>query len=442
MCKAITCDSTAGWQDIPNKDVMIGGDVSTCCARTCQGTGNMTGINAKFTCPTGYHKKANFNTIFGSTLSACCDINIVGKCIGNTRTVENATGHTVTAPGYTPDVVCSADHHLIANPASIAGTDHTACCAPDKCSGNTDTSDDHTCSAGHHLKPTSNSIDGKTDILCCDQTKCSGNSRSSADHTCSAGYHLKPTSNSIVGKSDMLCCNLDKCSGNADPSDDYTCVGTGAVLKTTSSAIEGKSDAVCCEIRGKCSGNTNSNDIVCPALGTFYNKKPNFAALLGTNVDDCCDKIIRWRCSGNTDSTEDVTCATGSMLKPFNDIIVIDPVTLSAQGGATVSDQQQLICCTKLSTPPPPPPPPPPLTPTPTPTPTALAGPQTCRGNADQSTDFVCNTMMFGKQDSSHMYIQDSTTIVCPAGPPLKVGSAATAKVGVMLLLVVIAAVW
>jgi len=139
-------------------------------------------------------------------------------------------------------------------------------------------------------------------------------------------------------------------------------------------------------------------------------------------------------CSGNTDVSEDVNCTLPATLKSYSNIIVIDPSILSAQAAATSADQKQLICCNPPAPVGPAPPPPPPGPPAP--------APKKCRGNTDQSTDYKCDRNQYGVADASHMYVADSTTLVCGAATPSKTSSAATAKVGVMLLLAAIGAFW
>merc|ERR1712032_1571587 len=129
------------------------------------------------------------------TNTACCDMDITGKCSGNTAS--------------STDVTCGTNKILKYNAAAIAGTDEAACCDT-ACSA-------HTCSTGKHSKINAASIRGATDALCCDLDitgKCSGNTVSSTDVTCGTNKILKSNAAAIAGTNEAACCDTT-CSAHS-----------------------------------------------------------------------------------------------------------------------------------------------------------------------------------------------------------------------------------
>jgi hypothetical protein len=434
MCSSFTCTAPAVHQASPTS--RPGTTAADCCETVGKCTGNSPGYTVDVVCPAGQHLKPNSYTNVGTTQAQCCDLN---KCSGNLDTNNDVNcpagyeykSNSANIDGYTNSVccdqimcssfTCTAPATRKASPASRPGTTAADCCETQgMCSGNTVGVANYPCPINFQLKPNSGLVFGSSQTACCDRTMCSG-------HTCSTDKHLKPTANSIQAVNgntdDALCCDTDMCSGNPSGIGDHTCTGAKQALKPNSASSTGSTDAICCEVKGYCTGNTqSSSDVQCdPRNEGFYAQHQNYADMVGTTFAQCCTPVIRWRCrcvsdsiftvrtslqtltcrrlcSGNTNAADDVTCNQGSVLKPYSDIIVIDPGTLSASSSASPQAQKQLICCNA-------------------PPPTPQAPSLKCRGNSDDTADFICDLNQYGTSDPSHMYIADSTSITCPVEP-------------------------
>merc|ERR1719412_1191472 len=213
VCSGVTCVSgshlKANAANIRGTSTAAGG---VCCDSDITGrcSGNTNSVD--FSCGANKILKANSNSITGNTETACCD----DACSG---------------------VTCVSGSHLKTNAASIRGTSTAAsgvCCDLDitgKCNGNTNSASDVSCGANQILKANSNNIlsDIPT-IRCCDNT-CSS-------VVCANGFGLKAnaaTIRSTDSSSGGLCCE-GKCSGNTNSANDFVC-GANKILKVNSHSV-------------------------------------------------------------------------------------------------------------------------------------------------------------------------------------------------------------
>merc|ERR1740122_802482 len=153
VCSGVPCVSgshlKANAANIRGTSTAAGG---VCCDSDITGrcSGNTNSVD--FSCGANKILKANSNSITGNTVPACCD----DACSG---------------------VTCVSGSQLKANAASIRGTSTAAsgvCCDLDitgKCNGNTNSASDVSCGVNQILKANSNNIlsDIPT-IRCCDNT--------------------------------------------------------------------------------------------------------------------------------------------------------------------------------------------------------------------------------------------------------------------------------